>query len=224
MNDMIYFLAIRSQQGEVLMTQRLTICHWYKGQYQEVGEHIPLGGQWVLPFIISGAAGTRVEELLSQWEQQSGVALGALSCTQRPLGRSSTLLEIVVPVLGDLVKLIGARVAASLDGHGPVHHGLGLWTFDRVEARPLSDLMRLANGVVVPPLPVERYQHYLNIHFEHLMVCSLLAGRPAGDTGAIHQTVTPLLPDREPQVQSSDVPRLLHDGAGHVIPLREEDE
>jgi hypothetical protein len=165
-----------------------------------------------------------VEEILSQWEQQSGVALGALSCTQRSLGRNSTLFEIVVPVLGDLVKLIGARVAASLDGHGPVHHGLGLWAFDRVEVRPQSDLMRLANGVVVPQLPVERYQHYLNIHFEHLMVCSLLASRPTGDANTVHHPVTPLLPGREPLVQSGDVPRVLHDGAGHVIPLREEDE
>jgi hypothetical protein len=181
MNGMIYFLAVRSQQGEVLMTQRLTICPWYKGQYHDVGEHIPLGGQWVLPFIISGAAGVRVEETLSQLEQQSGVALGDLSCTQRFLGRNSTLLESVVQALGDLVKLIGTRVAALLDGYGPVHHGLGLWAFDRVEARPQSDLMRFANGVVAPPLPVERYQHYLNIYFEHLMVCSLLANQTLAD-------------------------------------------
>lgn len=51
MNDMIYFLAVRSREGEVLMTQRLTICHRYKGQCHDVGEHVPLGGQWVLPFI-----------------------------------------------------------------------------------------------------------------------------------------------------------------------------
>lgn len=225
MKDMIYFLAIRSQDGAVLMTQRLAITHWYNGQFHDDGVHIPLGGQSVLPFIIAGADGANVDDILRQWEQQSGVAIGDLPFTQFSLGRSTTLIEVVAPALGDLVKQIGSRVAGASDGRGPAYQQLGLWAFDRVEARPQSELMRLANAVVIPSLPAERYQYYLTIHFEHLMVCSRLASRsPGGETAAPQPPMPdPLAPNSAPSTPGGDLPTVLLDGSGNLVPLREED-